>query len=85
MNTKRITVFSVHVSECFYNGYKFLHAWGDNLIIFIDRLQSQMNPILQQYQHAVETNTVKVLPKIEYATSAFTQVYCCVNVIKRKI
>ncbi|VDI24324.1 ATP-binding cassette, subfamily G (WHITE), member 2 [Mytilus galloprovincialis] len=37
------------------------------------RLQSQMNPILQQYQHAVETNTVKVLPKIEYATSAFTQ------------
>ncbi|XP_071128832.1 broad substrate specificity ATP-binding cassette transporter ABCG2-like isoform X1 [Mytilus edulis] len=37
------------------------------------RLQNQMNPILQQYQHAVETNTVKVLPKIEYATSAFTQ------------
>lgn len=37
------------------------------------RLQNEMKPILQQYHHAVETNTVQILPKIRYATSAFTQ------------
>ena len=65
---------------------------GDNSYYFIDRLQNEMKPILQEYHHAVETNTVNILPKIRYATSAFTQVilhlinqdYSCLRPFSRK-
>lgn len=37
------------------------------------RLQSEIRPVFDEYQKAVAENRVKVLPKVEYATSAFTQ------------